>query len=159
MEAKKPNTENKKKRLNWGWGIAIFYSSFVVAILSFLFYSRTVNVDLVDENYYEKDLAYQGTIDRMNSAKALEQDVEATLSGDKLLISFPNVAPPEDITGNIRILRPSEKDFDILSEVTLDHSYQMSFPKAEMIGGKWVVQIEWEANGESYYYEKSMMVY
>jgi len=149
----------KRKKSFWGWGIAIFYSVFVAAILGFLFYSKTVNVDLVDEDYYEKDLAYQGIIDRMNRSGELETNVTVKQSADLITISFPTIASVEDITGAVRVLRPSEKDYDLLLPVELNDDYRMTIAKVNMIKGKWVVQIEWEADGKSYYFEEALMVY
>jgi hypothetical protein len=149
----------KKKKAYWGWGIAIFYSCFVVAILSFLFYSRTVNVDLVDENYYEKDLAYQGTIDRMENANALIGNVTLKQNGESIVVAFPDDISPTDISGAMRVLRPSEKDFDMLLPVELDGEGKMNIDKSKMPKGKWVVQIEWETPDMPYYYEQSLMVY
>ena len=153
------NNQEKKKKSLWGWGIIFFYSIFVLAFIGLLIYTKTINVDLVDENYYEKDVAYQGTIDRMNNAKSLDSDITVKQVDTDISITFPEVAESKDISGAIRVLRPSEKDFDINIPINLTHGYQVNVPKTNLPKGKWVVQVEWEANDIPYYFEKSIMVY
>ena len=49
--------------MNWGVGIAIVYILFVVGMLTLVFKSRSQKIDLVTENYYQQELAYQEEID------------------------------------------------------------------------------------------------
>ncbi len=49
--------------MNWGVGIAIVYILFVLGMLTLVFKSRSQKIDLVTENYYQQELAYQEEID------------------------------------------------------------------------------------------------
>ncbi|MGB1317661.1 MAG: FixH family protein, partial [Flavobacteriales bacterium] len=54
--------------MNWGWGISIFYGSFVVFMLGMVTLAFQQDFDLVADDYYEQEIAYQGRIDQMNNA-------------------------------------------------------------------------------------------
>ena len=42
--------------MNWGWKITILYIFFAAGILTLVFLSIGQKIDLVDKNYYEKEL-------------------------------------------------------------------------------------------------------
>ncbi|GAB5465706.1 MAG: hypothetical protein Kapaf2KO_11420 [Candidatus Kapaibacteriales bacterium] len=160
MHTSKP-TPPQKGKSKWGYGIAAVYTLFALGILSLVFYSRTVNVDLVDENYYEKDLAYQNIIDRTAAAKTLEQDIKVSQTAENIIVSFPELTevPYSEYSGNFRLLRPSEKDFDIVKDIALQRDGAISIPKERLPKGKWVAQVEWDAGAGKYYFEESFMMH
>ena len=51
-------------KFNWGTGIVIFITQFVVSMSAMVFKASQQNVDLVTEDYYEKELAFQGLKDK-----------------------------------------------------------------------------------------------
>lgn len=58
------------KKFTWGHGIAIALGSFMLFILGIIFFGAQMlfpdgndNSDLVSDNYYENELAYQEVID------------------------------------------------------------------------------------------------
>ena len=53
--------------MNWGKGIFIFYSLFVVAILSVVYFAFTQEVNLVSEDYYQQEIAYESQIERIKN--------------------------------------------------------------------------------------------
>ena len=46
-------------KFHWGYGIALFFTAFVVFILTAVFTSTKENIHLVTEDYYAEELAYQ----------------------------------------------------------------------------------------------------
>ena len=46
-------------KLNWGKGIFITYALFFVMIMSVVVYMSSLDVNLVTEDYYEKELKHQ----------------------------------------------------------------------------------------------------
>ena len=55
--------------MNWGTGIAIFYGTFMVIMITFVIKSRSVDHSLVMDNYYEEDINYQSHMDKLAPEK------------------------------------------------------------------------------------------
>ena len=58
-----------------GHAITIVFISFTVYILSFVYRSFTNEVDLVAEDYYAQEIAYQDRIDHIANAKHLAGEI------------------------------------------------------------------------------------
>ena len=58
------NKMNEKKKFvfNWGHGIAVFFSIFVITTISILVISFTKTFDLQTENYYQEELVFEEMI-------------------------------------------------------------------------------------------------
>lgn len=164
------------KKFNWGWGIAIVYSLFVLTFIAILIYSTTQKVDLVNEDYYKSELNYQKRIEAINRTILINDDVKISLDNNSLLVQIPFWA--NDIKNSkIKLYRPSnskqDKEFNLSQLVVVESSKeinsasklvtneQLSKYKINNINvgkGFWKVQLEWEVNGNKYYKEESMML-
>jgi len=147
-----------KKGLSWGTGIVVSFIVFAVAILVAVYIAMTSKVDLVSDNYYEKELKYQDHIDVVKNAQGLEKNIECSLSDASLTITFPRIAPESDYSGFVYFFRPSDKSQDFTKQLALDSLYTQSFPTGSMIKGKWLMQITWKATGREYYHEQPVMI-
>ncbi len=136
-----------KIKFHWGTGIALFYICFMVFMVTMVVKSTSVNVDLVEKDYYEKEVAYQGRIDQINNAHrhAARVGVEPTEAGIKL--SFPKNTKPE---GTIQFFRPSEADLDF----DLPISGSETLVDKPLKTGLWRIKIDWQSAGTSFYHEE-----
>ncbi|HSG98991.1 MAG TPA: FixH family protein [candidate division Zixibacteria bacterium] len=146
------HAERQKPASRWGWGIAALYGGFVVFILSIVGYVVFVDFQLVEDDYYSRQVAYQERIDSEARAQALPERPEFSLdtaSGD-VILSFPQELR-ETITGGIvAFMRPSDKQFDETYALALDDHGQQRFDRERFINGLWRVTLSWSAAGESY---------
>jgi hypothetical protein len=60
-----------KIKFNWGIGITIFISAFILLNIIFIIFASGQKVDLVTEKYYEKELKYQEVIDKKINSNSL----------------------------------------------------------------------------------------
>ncbi|MEO1013328.1 MAG: FixH family protein, partial [Bacteroidota bacterium] len=105
-------------KLNWGTGIVLAFIGFIGFILFFVVRMNmddSANHDLVTDEYYQKELAYQKEIDAETNAKNLEEPITLTKTQKGLLIQFPKNLKEENIKGTVSLYRPSNKhlDFDL----------------------------------------------
>jgi hypothetical protein len=110
-------------------------------------------VDVVTENYYDKELKYQDQIDKVTRTRALKETVEFTNTGKELVIKFPNVPDNNQSKDFISLYRPSDNTKDVKIPVLTDTSRTQIVSIEHLVKGYWKVQINWTSVGSEYYYE------
>jgi hypothetical protein len=113
------------------------------------------NHDLVTEEYYKAELAYQKEIDAENKAKdkLLELMVFKTKQG--LQIEFPKDLIPEDIKGRVSLYRPSNKHLDFDLDLNLSNTYLL-IPDESLLDGRWDIKVFWEYENEEFLHKESI---
>jgi nitrogen fixation protein FixH len=139
--------------MNWGYKIAIGFSIFCVGIISVTVYFMMQKVDVVTENYYDKELKYQDQIDKVTRTRALKDAVEFSNTGKELVIKFPNVPDKNQSKDLISLYRPSDNTKDVKIPVLTDTSRTQIISIERLVKGYWKVQINWTSGGSEYYYE------
>lgn len=143
-------------KLNWGTSIGIFYGIFVLLLIVFVIKSRSLRPDMVADNYYEKDVAYQEHYEKMENTSNLASDFEIDYSvkEKRIVFSFPN--DMDDIKGKIVFYRPSDRSLDFKVDINVDENQKMILNTENLVSGLWDVQVEWNAEGKAYYKEKKL---
>ena len=137
---------------NWGKGIAAVYILFVVATLSFVGYSFTQKVELVSDNYYAQEVAYQDRIEQTERANNLAEKIDISIDNGNASISFPSDAIPQK--GTIHFYHPSTSALD--KTVTIKENADNKKTDVDirtLPKGRWKVSIEWNSNGKEFYQE------
>lgn len=146
-------------KLHWGNYIAIFYTCFVIAMVFMVFKSSQNQMDLVQENYYQKDLDYESfRSKRQNSTELSEQvSVSYSVTNNAIELTFPEGM--KTLSGKLVLFRPSDKQLDKTFILKLDQQSKMSIPiDGDIPPGLWKVQLDWEAEGNNYYKEESIFI-
>ena len=146
-----------KIKFNWGTGIVIAMTLFMIFILQFV-YKATVydkyEHHLVSEDYYKDELNYQKEIDKEENANKLKENIKIVRTNEGLEIVFPAEFIPTDITGKVKLLRPSNVKFDINKEIKLESNTLYILDK-ELVSGKYEIVIDWLYNSKGYMYKTS----
>lgn len=140
--------------MNWGKGIALVYITFVIGMLGLVYLAVIQDFDLVAEDYYEQEIAYQGRIDQMTDAQADGQRVQVIQGDHNIQLNFSSL-PVTDVA--IHFFRPSDetKDFQ-LNEPTVNAT--IAVPTSKLSVGKYLIKVEWKANGKTYFQEQDFIV-
>jgi hypothetical protein len=80
--------------MNYGKRIIVAYAIFILGIASLVFISMRQKIDLVTDNYYEKEIKYQDEIDKKNRTNLLKEKLLITRTGNEIFIKFPSDAIP-----------------------------------------------------------------
>ena len=75
--------------MNWGWKITLLYISFAAGILTLVFLSINQKIDLVDKNYYERELVHQSRLDQQKNYAALEKKWSLQFENGNAVVHFP----------------------------------------------------------------------
>ncbi|MGB1042970.1 MAG: FixH family protein [Tenacibaculum sp.] len=146
-------------KLNWGTGIVIAIIGFMSFIMYFVITMSTgksYNHDLVSDKYYQKELAYQETIDATKNAKALKENIRIEKSSEGIKIYFPKAFNPKEITGKVFLYRPSNKQLDFEIPISLSNTYLL-VPENRLLGGRWNITVSWKAKNTAYFYENELV--
>lgn len=145
-------------KINWGTGIVLAFIGFISFIMYFII---TMNVDkkydhdLVTEDYYAEELAYQEDIDKLKNSNELTENVSFKKSDEGLLISFPKNIDFNKISGKVFLYRPSNKHLDFDTAISLSKPYLL-IPDKRLVDGRWNIKIDWQYKGKSYLLKESI---
>lgn len=140
-------------KFNWGHGIALFYGTFVVVLLSAVFASSRYDHPLVKKNYYDDDINYQTHYNKLQNARHLKKDVMIDYQDvtKSVTLRFPSeVGQPH---GKVLLFCPSAGGIDRTFDIETNDSLQMQIPVGDLKKGMWRVKTDWEASSKSYFTE------
>ena len=146
-------------KLNWGTGIAIFYSLFMIAMISMVIKSCNNKSHLVLENYYQKDLGYEDFRIKKNNGKNLKTKITYNYNSNDniLIIKFPKEI--ESISGKLKLYRPSNKYLDEVYDIKLDSNNSMTINlKKSIESGLWKIQLDWKNQTKKYFNELDLII-
>ncbi|PJA96383.1 MAG: hypothetical protein CO129_06830 [Ignavibacteriales bacterium CG_4_9_14_3_um_filter_34_10] len=145
-------------KFNWGTGIFAVYIGFVLLILAAVIFAFTIDVDLVADNYYEKELLHQTEIDKADRASKLTQQINFSQYNDSVILRFPKIFSQNLISGTIFFSRDDNSEKDFFIPVTLDDSLSQVIPTKNLLPGLWRVKIDWRVNSTTFLTQKNLMV-
>ena len=136
-------------KFNWGTGIFIFLTLFLLAAAGFIFFASQQSINLVHKDYYEKgvnyteqmevdarSVKYKNAFDISNTDKYLVVEIEKSLS---LKID----------SGSLILFRPSDYKKDIFMPVERKTS-KINFRKEDLINGRYTLKFYWYSVGLKY---------
>ena len=145
-------------KINWGTGIVIAIALFMSFIL-FLVIKMTTNEDyshdLVVEEYYKKELAFQQEIDAETNLKLLSEKIKGKRVEGGWLLSFPEEIKASKIKGTVFLYRPSNKQLDFDFPIELSNS-NLLIPDKRLLDGRWNITVNWEYEEKEFLYKESI---
>lgn len=134
--------------------IVIFAAGMIVMVTI----SMTRNVDLVAENYYERELKYQQEIDLKSNSADLDNSirVEGGQGTATIICGKPELLDGK--SGEVILYRPSDASIDFKSAFLIDSEGKQVIKDAKLRRGLWKLKISLTGQGKSYSVEKSVFV-
>lgn len=143
--------------MNWGWKIVFAFSLFGVFIGYMVFRSFQVTIDLVADDYYQQELAYQQRIDRLENSRTLAQPLTFSQQAKHLVVQFP-ADLTERVQGEIQLFRPSDARGDQAFAIALDSQWQQVIATDQLARGHYKIRVDWTSGQEAYYTEESIFI-
>lgn len=147
-----------KNKLNWGGWIVVSFIVFIAGTGVMVYIAMQSSVDLVTEDYYEKELRYQDHIEVVKNTNALAQQVSLQYVHAGLRVIFPKLADANSYSGSVRFFRPSDQRGDFMTEIKLDSSLSQEVPLARFTAGLWRAKIDWQVGAQRYYSELPVII-
>lgn len=147
-----------KIKWNWGTKLLIAMLLFMALMIGFMVSSFMQDVNLVEKDYYNKELKYQEQIDKESNTKRLEEKISIENINDHLIIAFPEEFIIDSIKGEILLYRPSSSKLDIKIPIELNNKNTISIPTQNLVKGKYEVKIDYEYLGKPYFQKKTVFI-
>ena len=144
-------------KLNWGKGIIVVYTVFMIIVLGTVAFTTTVDVDLVADDYYEQEIKYQNEIDKKDRTNKLTEQVEIILEKENLKISYPKIFANR-VSGKINFYRPSDEKLDLILDIKTDTTGLQYVPIEKLTKGLWKIKVDWSHSNEQYLNEKIIVI-
>jgi hypothetical protein len=142
--------------MNWGHAITISIVSFMAFILYFVFRMVSYDVDLVTEDYYAKELAYQDQIHKIENSNSNGISTNVRLTKDSVFIQFNNALNLSN--GNVQMYRPSDPNQDVVQKFNLNDKLEFGMPTNDFNSGKYIAKLDFEIEGAPCYAEKIIII-
>ncbi|RNC84653.1 MAG: hypothetical protein ED557_06655 [Balneola sp.] len=148
------------KKLDWGKGIFIAVTLFIIGTLSMVSYLISLDFYLVNNNHYEEGVAYQETIDSKERASELEEQVVILFDEERvaLKVFFPEEIVKKAQEGTINLYRPNDASKDMNLAIQFDAGNTHVIPMERMDKGKWVLTVTWKMDNLDYQEEKVVII-
>lgn len=142
--------------MNWGTKLAVAMISFIVFVVSMGIFMMRSSSQLVEEDYYEKDLTYQQSIEAQRNALAEDTLVVFVTDSlpEKVVVRFTTA---KKVTGKVLFFKPEDKRKDISFPLVLDEKGRQVISTRDFSRGRWRVVIQWEIAQK--HYERTWQIY
>ena len=140
-------------KINWGTGIVIAFIVFIGFIMFLVISMMTddaFNYDLVTEEYYKEELAFQEEIDAETNASLLAENIVINRVDEGLLVIFPKNFEFDKIEGTIFVYRPSNKSLDFNISLNKLSSNKILIPENRLVEGRWNISVSWKYDTVNY---------
>lgn len=97
--------------MNWGNKITLVFIGFVILTITMVIFSMKQEFHMVEENYYEEEIAYQTKMDEIRNGNDWKGVISVKQEGSNLALQFEGA---EKVNGKIQFYRPSDADLDFL---------------------------------------------
>lgn len=145
--------------MSWGNKLLIAFLVFGAMISYLVFRAINTNFEMVEKDYYKKELRYQKLIDGNNLANTLASQIEVKEAADKVMVQMPVDFKNKQISGNIVFYCAYDKTKDRVFEIKTDSNGEQILSKENIIPGNYTVKIEWLCDGKNYYSEKNLTLH
>jgi len=139
--------------MNWGNKITIVLIIYMTGIVAVVWYTMTLDVNLVADDYYQQELEYEEQITRLKNTQALENkpSFEKSDDGKLIVLTFPQELVPEK--GHILLYRPSDFTKDRKFKLELDEDKQQGFISESLQSGLWKAKVFWQEDDKVFFQE------
>ncbi len=145
--------------MNWGWKIFLVFVIFIIFIMMMVFKAIRQDFHLVADNYYEKEIKYQGEIEKIKNARALEHPIviEYQPIRQAVILTFPK-DQTDALEGNIYFFRPSDSNLDQNFIINPDSKGMQLISVKSLKKGLWQVKVSWQYGSAEFQEEKNLIL-
>ncbi|QGY43236.1 hypothetical protein GM418_06050 [Maribellus comscasis] len=134
---------------NWGTGIFIFLTLFLMASAGFIIFAINQDVNLVHRDYYEKGVDYTEQMNVNARSVPYKNALNVNLQNDVFQIDIDDLLAAKIDSGNVLLFRPSSSKNDVLISLN-KQAKTIQISKDELINGRYILKFSWYSEGLRY---------
>lgn len=144
--------------MNWGNRVIIILVVFVTGIISMVYISMRQTNEVMDANYYEREMKYQQVIDGKKNLLSLNDSVSIKNDGAIIKIAFPPSTVAKLDSGSIQFMKLSDAKDDKFIPMSGSKTELYQIPLSYIARGFYKVRVEWSNEGKPYYHEQNFNI-
>lgn len=145
-------------KISWGWNIVALYSGFVILMLFMVYKTTTEEFHMVKEDYYGAELQHNAHLQKIRNVQELGEAIQMSYQAQEQEVAIQFPTDMQQIEGTAKLYRPSNSRLDVSIDLALNSQNQHILSTQPYPKGKWIIQIDWTANGKEYYFEKTLVL-
>lgn len=140
--------------MSWGKGIIIGMGLFMGFIVTLVVIMMRQDIDLVQEDYYQKELEYDKEYNAELNYMSVPDSIKMNLSSDELYLHFPE----EFRTGkaSVQLMRPNDKKMDL--SFSVDAVEAVRIPMKNLAKGQFICTVSGTLKGKPYQMDQTINV-
>lgn len=143
--------------MNWGYKILLTVIMFILVMVFFVYVSMQQKNELIENNYYEKELAYQSKIDASaRLADIMKGNTIATKTQDTLHIIIPMELMDQFSDGKLEFINSQQSSLDRSLVLSPNEQGIFNYPVKDIKQGNYQMRIQWKSKGQNYYREENV---
>ena len=146
----------KSNRNPWPLGIVVTFGLFFIGMASVVVIAATHREHLVNGNYYEQELKFQGQIDAV--ARAQKSGATIDSANDVVTVTLPRHLLAPDLSGTVELYRPSAPELDRQFPLAPTADGRQTLDVSRLAPGLWRVRVKWNAGGQDYFLDQKIIV-
>ncbi|MGN7785337.1 FixH family protein [Niabella sp. 22666] len=144
--------------MNWGNRVIIILILFVAGFISMVYISMRQTNEVVDANYYEREMKYQQVIDGKKNLLSLYDSVSIKNDGGVIKIAFPPSTVARLDSGSIQFMKLSNSKDDKFIPMSDSKADLYQVPLSYIARGFYKIRVEWSNDGKPYYHEQNFNI-
>ncbi len=132
--------------MNWGKGIFIFMTCFIVFIMILVIKLISTNVDLESDDYYTREINYSEEMNAVDNANKLEEKINISITETHLVIQVPHEKKMKNI--EFKLIRIDNDKLDRTFAITDTKTFLID--KKELVKGIYRIELYYTMEGVKY---------
>ncbi len=140
--------------MNWGNRLLVAFLIFGTGMIYLVFQSMRVQTDLVETDYYQKELNYQSELDASTRGVKIG-GVQVNQTSDTIQLTWPLTQKNKKLTGEAWFYCAYNKKQDRRIPIqTMDGNMQIE--KKKLNAGRYTIKLNWSDGTETFYQENTI---
>lgn len=144
---------------NWGTTIALVIILFLAIMAGMVYVAMRQTNEMMDANYYEKEIQYQQLIDASRRYEQLPQDSLLKVAPDHIAIYIPTAQLQDFRGGELELLHLNDGAADHKIALQPDAAGLCLIPLNALKNGSYKMRLSWTAAGEKYYKDQEIQIW
>lgn len=144
--------------MNWGYRIVVAFGLGVAFILFLVWKTMQVDIEMVESNYYEKEMAFNGKLQATANANALPTKVSVVKQDQQIFLKIDSTTAAAITTAEVHFYNPASEKSDKKLNIAASNNGVYVFPVAQFNKGKYIAKISFTSAGKNYYAEEVIFI-